>query len=60
MFGTDVWTEALDATRADELGPADFRSELTNLMRWRLEQELGYKTTLVFKVTNTRDPKSST
>jgi three-Cys-motif partner protein len=53
MFGTDVWTEALDATRAGELGPADFRSELTNLMRWRLEQELGYKTTLVFKVTNT-------
>jgi len=54
MFGTDVWTEALDARRAGELSGADFRSELTNLMRWRLEQDLGYKTTLVFKVTNTR------
>jgi three-Cys-motif partner protein len=53
MFGTDMWTDALDATRAGELSPADFRSELTNLMRWRLEQALGYKTTLVFKVTNT-------
>jgi three-Cys-motif partner protein len=53
MFGTDAWTEALDARRAGELSGADFRSELTNLMRWRLEQDLGYKTTLVFKVTNT-------
>jgi three-Cys-motif partner protein len=53
MFGTDVWTEALDARRAGELSGADFRSELTNLMRWRLEQHLGYQTTLVFKVTNT-------
>jgi three-Cys-motif partner protein len=53
MFGTDAWAEALDATRAGELSPADFRSELTNLMRWRLEQALGYKMTLVFKVTNT-------
>jgi hypothetical protein len=32
---------------------AQFRDELTNLMRWRLEKYLGYKTTLGFKVTNT-------
>jgi hypothetical protein len=44
---------ALNARRAGELSGADFRSELTNLMRWRLERDLGYKTTLVFKVTNT-------
>jgi three-Cys-motif partner protein len=54
MFGTDVWTEALDARRAGELSGADFRTELTNLMRWRIEHDLSYKTTLVFKVTNTR------
>jgi len=53
MFGTDVWTEALAATRDGRLSGAEFRAELTNLMRWRLEQDLGYRTTLAFKVTNT-------
>lgn len=53
MFGTEIWTEALQATRENRLTGAEFRAELTNLMRWRLERELGYKTTLVFKVTNT-------
>jgi len=53
MFGTEIWTEALKATRENLLTGTEFRAELTNLMRWRLEQDLGYKTTLVFKVTNT-------
>ena len=53
MFGTDIWLEALKATRANILTGAQFRSELTNLMRWRLEKDLGYKTTLDFQVTNT-------
>ena len=29
------------------------QDQLTNLMRWRLEQDLDCKTTLVFQVTNT-------
>ena len=53
MFGTDIWTDALAATRDNRLTGAQFRAELTNLMRWRLEQDLGYKTTFAFKVTNT-------
>jgi hypothetical protein len=53
MFGSDIWTEALTATRNSRLTGAQFRAELTNLMRWRLEQDLGYKTTLAFEVTNT-------
>lgn len=53
MFGTDIWLEALEAVRDDLLTGAGFRSELTNLMRWRLEHDLGYKTTLDFQVTNT-------
>jgi three-Cys-motif partner protein len=53
MFGTDIWLEALQATRGDILTGAQFRAELTNLMRWRLEKDLGYKTTLDFQVTNT-------
>jgi three-Cys-motif partner protein len=53
MFGTDIWLEALHAAREGLLTGAEFRSELTNLMRWRLERDLGYKTTLDFHVTNT-------
>jgi len=53
MFGTDIWLESLDARRQHILTGAKFRGELTNLMRWRLEQDLGYKTTLTFQVTNT-------
>jgi three-Cys-motif partner protein len=53
MFGTDIWLEALAAAREDLLTGGEFRSELTNLMRWRLEHDLGYKTTLGFQVTNT-------
>lgn len=53
MFGTDIWTDALHAARENLLTGAGFRAELTNLMRWRLERDLGYKTTLVFQVTNT-------
>jgi three-Cys-motif partner protein len=53
MFGTDIWLEALQGARQNLLTGAQFRSELTNLMRWRLEHKLGYKTTLDFQVTNT-------
>jgi len=53
MFGTDIWIEALTASREGLLTPAQFRDELTNLMRWRLEQDLGYEATLDFQVTNT-------
>jgi hypothetical protein len=35
------------------LSGAQFRAELTNLMRWRLEKDLGYEATLTFHVTNT-------
>ena len=60
MFGTDMWTEALDATRAGEFSGSDFRFELTNLMRWRLEQDLGYKTTLVSRSPTLAGLRSST
>jgi three-Cys-motif partner protein len=53
MFDTDLWFQALEATREGRLTPEQFRSELTNLMRWRLEQSLGYKKTRVFSVENT-------
>jgi three-Cys-motif partner protein len=52
-FGTDTWIDALNATRGNLLTAAEFRAELTNLMRWRLERDLGYRKTRVFSVTNT-------
>ena len=53
MFGTDIWLEGLTAVRQNLLTGTQFRSELTNLMRWRLEHDLGYMTTLDFQVINT-------
>lgn len=53
MFGTDIWLDSLDAASNGLLTGGDFRAELTNLMRWRLEHDLGYRTTLDFQVTNT-------
>jgi three-Cys-motif partner protein len=53
MFGTDLWLEALAGRRKRLLSGGVFRGELTNLMRWRLEQDLGYQATLTFQVTNT-------
>ncbi|WP_214108068.1 three-Cys-motif partner protein TcmP [Acrocarpospora catenulata] len=53
MFGTTQWHDALIATREQRLSGAQFRDELTNLMRWRLERDLGYKSTRVFKIKNT-------
>lgn len=53
MFGTNIWLDALNAVRGNQMSAAQFREELTNLMRWRLEHDLGYRTTLDFQVTNT-------
>lgn len=39
MFGTEAWTLSLQAARENRLSGAEFRAELTNLMRWRLEQD---------------------
>ncbi|MFG1850812.1 three-Cys-motif partner protein TcmP [Actinomadura geliboluensis] len=53
MFDTNIWTDALEAKRDGLLTSQEFEAELTNLMRWRLENVLGYKKTRVFKVINT-------
>lgn len=52
MFGTNIWRHILNARRADEIEPAEARSELINLMRWRLEADLGYATTLPLQITD--------
>ncbi|EHB54018.1 hypothetical protein MycrhDRAFT_4481 [Mycolicibacterium rhodesiae JS60] len=53
MFGTDQWRELWYARRDDVIDGAQFRAELVNLMRWRLEQVLGYQTTIPLEFTNT-------
>lgn len=52
MFGTTEWREIWRAWADGDLAGANFRAELVNLMRWRLERELGYKTTLPLEFTN--------
>ena len=53
MFGTDQWRGLWDARHDDVIDAAQFRAELVNLMRWRLERELGYRTTVPLEFTNT-------
>jgi three-Cys-motif partner protein len=53
MFGTDQWRELWDARYDNVIDGAQFRAELVNLMRWRLERELGYRTTIPLEFTNT-------
>lgn len=53
MFGTDQWRELWHARHDNVIDPAQFRAELVNLMRWRLEQCLGYRTTIPLEFTNT-------
>lgn len=53
MFGTDQWRELWTARHDDVITPAQFRDELVNLMRWRLQHELGYQTTMPLEFTNT-------
>lgn len=51
-FGTDDWAPIHDARQAGDLTAAEARSEYTNLMRWRIENTLGYATTHVLEVKN--------
>lgn len=53
MLGVDTWLDAWRGLETGYLSKEEFRDELRNLMRWRLERELGYRSTQVFKVVNT-------
>jgi three-Cys-motif partner protein len=52
MLGTTDWRIAYNARIADELTAGQFRDELTNWMRWKLENSLGYKHTHAFELRN--------
>lgn len=53
MFGSHAWYPVYAARLRDEISGQEFRDELTNLMRWQLERQLGYKRTHSFEMKNT-------
>ncbi|MEU8632785.1 three-Cys-motif partner protein TcmP [Amycolatopsis sp. NPDC048633] len=53
MFGSEEWVPIIRARRDGLLDATEMRLELLNLMRWRLETELGYRATHPFTMKNT-------
>lgn len=45
MYGTDVWRHIYEERRSERIEAETWRREMVNLLRWRLETELGYKHT---------------
>lgn len=54
LFGSDRWRAIYDARVEDEVSGRQAMDEYVNLMRWRLENDLGYKSTHPLDVKNTR------
>jgi three-Cys-motif partner protein len=54
MYGTEQWKTIYEARLAEEITPAEAREEYVNLMRWRIENDLGYRWTHPFEVFNER------
>jgi three-Cys-motif partner protein len=53
MLGSEQWIPIATARRRNLLDPAQARSEWVNLMRWRLENDLGYAHSYGFTMKNT-------
>ena len=51
-FGTDEWIANYQRRQSGEFSPARARDEFVNLLRWRLENVLGYQWTHDLKLTN--------
>ena len=54
LFGTDSWRTILEARREGKLDGAEAREHYVNLMRWRLENDLGYRWTHPLEIKNLR------
>lgn len=52
LFGTDLWRPIYDARRSGEIPAAEARDRYVNLMRWRLENDLGYQRTHPLEIKN--------
>lgn len=53
LYGTRDWIAIHQLRRAGAITPEEMRAEFVNLLRWRLEQELVYKTTHALQIVNT-------
>jgi three-Cys-motif partner protein len=45
LYGCDDWVAIHQRRRSGEFSPEDMRAEFVNLLRWRLNHDLGYRTT---------------
>lgn len=55
MYGTNQWRE-LAAGRSDHLLTGkQYKAELVNLMRWRIEKDLGYASTMPLQIVSDRN-----
>ena len=55
MFGTADWHATWQAKLDEEITPTEARAEYVDLMRWRLEQKLGYRWTHQLEIRNERN-----
>ena len=60
LFGTDRWRAIYELRVAGAITRAEAREEYVNLMRWRLERDLGYRFTHPLELKNTRAARSTT
>jgi three-Cys-motif partner protein len=54
LFGDESWRPIYDRRLDGRLAGADTREEYVNLMRWRLERDLGYRWSHPLELRNTR------
>lgn len=53
MIGTTQWADIAEARRRGLLSAPEAREEWVNLMRWRLQHDLGYRASYAFTMKNT-------
>jgi three-Cys-motif partner protein len=53
VFGVRDWLAIHRLRRANAISPEEMRAEFVNLLRWRLEKVLGYRTTHALQLVNT-------
>lgn len=54
LFGTEDWIAIHQLRRSGDLDGEGMRAEFVNLLRWRLENVLKYRTTHALRIVNTR------
>ena len=54
LFGNEDWRAIYDSRKGGSLDASSAREEYVNLMRWQLENDLGYRRTHPLELKNTR------